>query len=315
VRFCVAGGAGFIGSHLTDRLLSDGHEVVVLDNFVTGRPRNLAHLDAHPRLTVLQADICRPPEIPGPFDGVFNLASPASPNDFVPLSVEILLTGSTGTRALLDLARAKGARFLQASTSEVYGDPLVHPQREDYLGNVDPIGVRGVYDEAKRFGESLVMAYHRRHAMPTRIARIFNTYGPRMRPDDGRVIPNLINQALDGKPLTLYGGGRQTRSFCYVDDLVSGFLKLMESDEPLPVNLGNPVEITVAQLAEEIIELTGSPSRLEDRPLPPGDPKRRCPDITRARTRLGWQPIVERRDGLRRTIEFFRAVRDSAASA
>jgi dTDP-glucose 4,6-dehydratase len=315
VRFCVAGGAGFIGSHLTDRLLSDGHEVVVLDNFVTGRPRNLAHLDAHPRLTVLQADICRPPEIPGPLDGVFNLASPASPNDFVPLSVEILLTGSTGTRALLDLARAKGARFLQASTSEVYGDPLVHPQREDYLGNVDPIGVRGVYDEAKRFGESLVMAYHRRHAMPTRIARIFNTYGPRMRPDDGRVIPNLINQALDGKPLTLYGGGRQTRSFCYVDDLVSGFLKLMESDEPLPVNLGNPVEITVAQLAEEIIELTGSPSRLEDRPLPPGDPKRRCPDITRARTRLGWQPIVERRDGLRRTIEFFRAVRDSAASA
>lgn len=315
MRFCVAGGAGFIGSHLTDRLLSDGHEVVVLDNFVTGRPRNLAHLDAHPRLTVLQADICRPPEIPGPLDGVFNLASPASPNDFVPLSVEILLTGSTGTRALLDLARAKGARFLQASTSEVYGDPLVHPQREDYLGNVDPIGVRGVYDEAKRFGESLVMAYHRRHAMPTRIARIFNTYGPRMRPDDGRVIPNLINQALDGKPLTLYGGGRQTRSFCYVDDLVSGFLKLMESDEPLPVNLGNPVEITVAQLAEEIIELTGSPSRLEDRPLPPGDPKRRCPDITRARTRLGWQPIVERRDGLRRTIEFFRAVRDSAASA
>lgn len=315
MRFCVAGGAGFIGSHLTERLLSDGHEVVVLDNFVTGRPRNLAHLDGHPRLTLLQADICLPPEIPGPLDGVFNLASPASPNDFVPLSVEILLTGSTGTRALLDLARGKGARFLQASTSEVYGDPLVHPQREDYLGNVDPIGVRGVYDEAKRFGESLVMAYHRRHGMPTRIARIFNTYGPRMRPDDGRVIPNLINQALDGKPLTLYGGGRQTRSFCYVDDLVAGFLKLMESDEPLPVNLGNPVEITVAQLADEIIELTGSSSRVEDRPLPPGDPKRRCPDITRARTRLGWQPVVERRDGLRRTIEFFRAVRDAAASA
>jgi dTDP-glucose 4,6-dehydratase len=243
-------------------------------------------------------------------DGVFNLASPASPADFVPLSVEILMTGAVGTRRMLDLALAKRARYMQASTSEVYGDPLVHPQREDYLGNVDCTGIRGVYDEAKRFGESMVLAYHRRHRLPTRIARIFNTYGPRMRPDDGRVIPNLVNQALAGEPMTLYGGGTQTRSFCYVDDLVDGFVRLIHSDEPRPVNLGNPAEITVATLAAEIRELTGSSSPLVDRPSPPGDPKQRKPDITRARA-LGWEPRVGRREGLAKTIEFFRAVRNA----
>lgn len=314
MRYCIAGGAGFLGSHLTERLLADGHDVVVLDSFITGRPDNLAAVRGHPRLALVSGDICDMPDIPGPLEGIFNLASPASPTDFADLAIDIMMTGSLGTRRLLDLAVAKGARFMQASTSEVYGDPLVHPQTEDYCGNVDPVGMRGVYDEAKRFGEALVAAYHRRFRLRTRIARIFNTYGPRMRPDDGRVIPNLINQALDGRPLTLHGGGAQTRSFCYVDDLVEGFVRLIGSDETRPVNLGNPVEITVRDLAEEVIAVTGSTSVLEDRPLPPGDPKRRCPDITRARTVLGWEPRVPRREGLLRTIEFFRGLRAARAA-
>jgi len=311
MRYCVAGGAGFVGSHLVERLLADGHDVVVLDNFRTGRRENLAHI-RDPRLTLRELDITEPFRLDGPFEGVFNLASPASPNDFREFSIEILRAGSTGTDHLLQLAVAAGARFLMASTSEVYGDPMVHPQQEEYLGNVDSIGVRGCYDEAKRFSEALVSAYHRRFKLRTRIARIFNTYGPRMREQDGRVIPNFIRLALDGKPLPLYGGGNQTRSFCYVDDLVDGLIRLMGSDETRPVNIGNPVEVTVEHVAREINDLVGSRAGLIDEPLPPNDPKRRCPDISRAVEALGWRPRVARREGLQRTIEDFRTRRAAA---
>jgi dTDP-glucose 4,6-dehydratase len=303
----VTGAAGFLGSHLVDRLLEAGHDVVGMDNLVTGSAANLAHLGAHPRFKFVQHNVSQYIALHGALDGILHFASPASPVDYLGLPIQTLKVGALGTHNALGLAMAKGARFMLASTSEVYGDPLVHPQPETYWGHVNPVGPRGVYDEAKRFAEALTMAYHRAHGLDTRIVRIFNTYGPRMRPSDGRVVSNLIVQALRGEPMTLYGDGSQTRSFCYVDDLVDGILRLFERGTAEPVNIGNPAEFTVRRLAEVILELTGSPSRIELRPLPVDDPKQRCPDITRARALLGWEPQVALADGLRRTIESFRA--------
>jgi dTDP-glucose 4,6-dehydratase len=303
----VTGAAGFLGSHLVDRLLEAGHDVVGMDNLVTGSAANLAHLGAHPRFKFVQHNVSQYIALHGALDGILHFASPASPVDYLGLPIQTLKVGALGTHNTLGLAMAKGARFMLASTSEVYGDPLVHPQPETYWGHVNPVGPRGVYDEAKRFAEALTMAYHRAHGLDTRIVRIFNTYGPRMRPSDGRVVSNLIVQALRGEPMTLYGDGSQTRSFCYVDDLVDGILRLFERGTAEPVNIGNPAEFTVRRLAEVILELTGSPSRIELRPLPVDDPKQRCPDITRARALLGWEPQVALADGLRRTIESFRA--------
>lgn len=308
MRVLVAGGAGFIGSHLCDRLLERGHEVVAVDSFLTGRRANVAHLSAHERFTLVEHDVCRPLEglsvLDVPFDLVMNLASPASPSDFARLPLEILDVGSNGTRHLLEVARSHGARYFLASTSEVYGDPEVHPQPESYFGNVNPIGPRSCYDEAKRFSEAMAMAYRRVHGVDVRIARIFNTFGPRMRPDDGRVVTNFVVQALRGEPLTLYGDGEQTRSFCYVDDEVLGLLAVAESDELRPVNVGSTAEFTMRELAETVRELAGSTSEIVTVPLPAereGDPAQRQPDVTRI-TALGWRPETGLREGLERMI-------------
>lgn len=306
MRFIVSGAAGFIGSHLCDRLLDEGHEVLALDNLLTGSRANLAHLQGHPRFRFLQHDVCEPLEVEPPVDAVLHLASPASPKDYMRYPIETLDAGSTGTRRMLELARRHGARFLLSSTSECYGDPLVHPQPESYWGNVNPVGPRSCYDEAKRFAEALTMAYRRVHGLRTSIARIFNTYGPRMKLDDGRVVPTFLGQALRGAPLTVYGDGSQTRSFCYVSDMVEGLWRLLLSDEPGPVNLGNPTELTVLEFAQQILRLTGSRSPIEFLPLPQDDPRRRQPDITKARQVLGWEPRVALADGLRETIDWFR---------
>jgi dTDP-glucose 4,6-dehydratase len=309
MRVLVAGGAGFLGSHLCDALLDRGDEVVCLDNYVTGRARNVDHLAGHPRFSLVPHDVTSPAaveaELLGDLDAVMNLASPASPKDYLALPLETLAVGSTGTRNLLEIARHHGARFFMASTSEVYGDPLVHPQPETYWGHVNPIGERSVYDEAKRFSEALTAAYRRTHALDTRIVRIFNTYGPRMQVDDGRVVSNFVVQALRDEPLTIYGDGSQTRSFCFVSDEVRGFLALLDSDVPGPVNIGNPVEFTMLELAELVIELTGSTAGVEHRPLPSDDPRQRRPDITIAREQLGWEPLVGLREGLELTIPYF----------
>ena len=302
----ISGGAGFVGSHLCDRYLADGHSVLAVDNLVTGQKSNIDHLNGNLRFRFIEHDISKPLFVNEPLDRVLHFASPASPVDYLQLPIQTLKVGSLGTHNMLGLARAKGARILLASTSEVYGDPETHPQREDYWGNVNPIGVRGVYDEAKRFSEAMVMAYHRAHGLETRIVRIFNTYGDRMRLDDGRVLPNFMGQVLRGEPLTIYGDGSQTRSFCHVSDLVDGIVRLMESDTPLPVNIGNPEEITILQFAQEILNLSGSKSLLSFKPLPQDDPKVRQPDITKARQILGWEPRVSRQDGLARTLEHFR---------
>ena len=306
MHFAVAGAAGFVGSHLCERLIADGHSVLAIDNFITGSPGNLDSLRNEPRFAFLEHDVCRPLSISTPLDVVMNLASPASPKDYLEHSLETLDVGSNGTRNLLELARAHSARSLLASTSECYGDPDVHPQREDYWGNVNPVGPRSCYDEAKRFAEAVTMAYHRKYAMRTRIARIFNTYGPRMKLDDGRVVPNLIDQALKGLPLTVYGDGSQTRSFCYVSDLVDGLIRLSLSDEPYPVNLGNPHEMTVLEFAEAVRAATGSSSTIEFRELPTDDPRRRRPDIAKAQRLLDWKPRVPFDEGLRLTIDHIR---------
>ena len=308
MRIVITGAAGFLGSHLCDRFLAEGHEVVGIDNFITGNPANIAHLERHPQWQFFRHDVSTYIDVDGPIDGVFHFASPASPVDYLELPIQTLKVGSLGTHKALGLARAKGARFLLASTSEVYGDPLVHPQPESYWGNVNPVGPRGVYDEAKRFAEAMTMAYHRFHGVDTRIVRIFNTYGPRMRPRDGRVVSNFIVQALQGEPLTIYGDGAQTRSFCYVDDLIEGIVRLFERGTPDPTNIGNPNEFTVRQLAERVIAVTGSKSRIESRPLPTDDPKVRQPDITRARAILDWEPCVPLEEGLARAVAYFREV-------
>jgi dTDP-glucose 4,6-dehydratase len=302
----VSGAAGFVAFHLCQRLLRDGEEVIGVDNFASGQPDHAAVLRGHPKFRWMEADVARAFSVSGPVTKVFNLACPASPVDFEPLSIEILRTCSEGVLNLLHLARQKEATFLQTSTSECYGDPLVHPQVETYYGNVNPIGLRSPYDEGKRFAEALITAFHRRHGLPVRIARVFNTYGPGMRPNDGRVISNFIMQALANKPLTLHNEGKQTRSFCYVDDLVEGLIRLSRADYTQPVNLGNPDEVTIRQVAEEIVELIGSTSKLESVPARADDPAVRCPDITRARALLGWSPQVPRREGLKRTIDDFR---------
>jgi len=305
-RVLITGGAGFIGSHLCERFLADGADVICTDNFLTGTPDNIAHLFSNPRFTFIQQDVTTYIYVKGPVDAILHFASPASPVDYLELPIQTLKVGSLGTHKALGLAKEKGARFLQASTSECYGDPLVHPQNEDYWGNVNPIGPRGVYDEAKRFAEAMTMAYHRTHGVATRIVRIFNTHGPRMRLRDGRVVPNFIAQALRGEPMTVYGDGSQTRSFCYVSDLVEGIVRLLRSDYSGPVNCGNPAEVTILQFAERIKKLTGSKSEIVFRPLPVDDPKQRQPDITRARTLLGWEPSVGLEEGLRHTIDYFR---------
>jgi dTDP-glucose 4,6-dehydratase len=304
-RAVVAGGAGFIGASLCARLLDGGWSVVCVDNLVTGSADNAKALSDRPGFAFVEADVTEPLPVEGPLDAVLNLACPASPADFGPLSLEILDVGSRGVANLLGLSARHGARFLQASTSEVYGDPLVHPQPETYWGNVNPIGFRSVYDEAKRFGESLTVAYARRHSLPVRIARIFNTYGPRMRPDDGRVVSNFITQALRGEPLTVYGDGSQTRSFCYVTDLVEGLLALLDSECSEPVNIGNDDERTMLEVAELVREMCGSSSEIVFTDLPADDPSVRRPDLTRARTQLGWEPTTPFKAGLARTIEWF----------
>ncbi len=306
-RVVVAGGAGFLGSHLCDALLARGDSVVCVDNLVTGRRENVAHLVGHDRFELIEADVCEPFEVPGSVDVVMNLASPASPVDYYALPIETLDVGSIGTKRLLELAKANEARFFMASTSEVYGDPDIHPQVEEYWGNVNPIGQRSMYDEAKRFSEALCFAYHRTHGVDLRVVRIFNTYGPRMQPDDGRVVSNFIVQGLRGEPLTIYGDGSQTRSFCFVDDEIRGFLALLDSDVVGPVNVGNPGEFTMIELAELVIELTGSKAGMVYEPLPSDDPKQRRPDISIAKSELGWEPQIALREGLARTIEHFRA--------
>lgn len=333
MRILITGGAGFLGSHLSDMLIGKGHEVVAMDNLITGRAENIAHLMGHPRFSFIKYNVCDYLHVDGPLDAILHFASPASPQDYLEMPIATLKVGALGTHKALGLAKAKGARLLLASTSEVYGDPLVNPQPESYWGNVNPISPRGVYDEAKRFAEAITMAYHRYHGLDTRIVRIFNTYGPRMRPNDGRVVSNFIVQALQGKPLTIFGDGTQTRSFCYADDLVRGITALLladsdktvdqrtdrstfltKSSQPLPetihdpVNIGNPRELTVKDIAELVLRLTGSKSAIEYRPLPADDPKVRRPDIRRAKTLLGWEPQVELEDGLRKTIEYFRQV-------
>jgi dTDP-glucose 4,6-dehydratase len=309
VKLIVTGAAGFIGSHLVERLVADGHDLVGVDNLCTGNRDNLARLASDPRFTFVEADVCEPVEHPalaGPFDRLYHLASPASPVDYLRLPLETLRTGSEGTRRMLGLARASGARFLLASTSEVYGDPEVHPQDESYRGSVNPIGPRAVYDEAKRFGEATASAHAREGLVEVRIARIFNTYGPRMALADGRALPEFLRAALKGKALPVFGDGSQTRSFCYVSDLVEGLVRLMESDVEGPVNLGNPDEITIMDLAREVIELAGSSSDIALKPLPQDDPTRRRPDITRAREKLGWEPRVGRAEGLALTLDDFK---------
>jgi len=333
MRILITGGAGFLGSHLCEQLVSQGHTVVCVDNFLTGRPENVAHLMGTDRFSLVKYDVCNYLQVDTPLDAVMHLASPASPQDYLTYPIATLKVGALGTHKALGLAKAKGARFLLASTSEVYGDPMVNPQPESYWGNVNPIGARGVYDEAKRFAEAMTMAYHRYHDVDTRIARIFNTFGPRMRPNDGRVVSNFIVQALQGKPLTVFGDGRQTRSFCYVDDLVDGIIALLmvESDKSVdqrinpaescltrtaemtggvhdPVNIGNPRELTILEIASLVLKLTGSLSAVQHHPLPVDDPKVRRPDIRKAKALLGWQPVVKLEEGLQKTIEHFRKV-------
>ncbi|HTO74414.1 MAG TPA: UDP-glucuronic acid decarboxylase family protein [Gemmatimonadales bacterium] len=308
MRVLITGAAGFLGSHLVDRFLADGHSVIGMDNFLTGSPDNLSHLAGHPRFRFIQQDVTEFMYVEGPLDGVLHFASPASPIDYLELPIQTLKVGSLGTHKALGLAKAKGARFFLASTSEVYGDPQVHPQTESYWGHVNPVGPRGVYDEAKRFGEAMTMAYHRHHGVDTRIVRIFNTYGPRMRPLDGRVVSSFIVQALRDEPLTMFGDGSQTRSFCYVSDLIDGIMRLFLSSRTDPTNIGNPNEFTVRQLAEMVLRLTGSKSTIESRPLPTDDPKVRQPDITVARNVLGWEPAIQLEEGLARTIAYFRDV-------
>ena len=308
MRVLITGAAGFLGSHLCDRFLADGHSVVGLDNFITGNPDNIAHLVGNARFEFVRHNISTYTYVAGPLDGVLHFASPASPVDYLEYPIATLKVGALGTRNALGLALAKKARFFLASTSEIYGDPLEHPQTESYWGNVNPIGPRGVYDEAKRFAEAVTMAYHRYHGMDTRIVRIFNTYGPRMRPNDGRVVSNFIVQALSDQPLTIYGDGSQTRSFCFVADEVEGIYRLFMRGDNNPTNIGNPNEFTVRQLAELVIELTGTKSKLVERELPVDDPKVRQPDIRRAREMLGWEPAVSLREGVTRTIDYFRSV-------
>ncbi len=308
-RVVVTGGAGFVGSHLCESLLARGDEVVCVDNLATGSRRNIEPLSDDPGFQFIEQDICDPIAVDGDVDAVLNFASPASPRDYHDLPIETLLVGSQGTRQALELARTHGARFLTASTSEVYGDPHVHPQREDYWGNVNPVGPRSVYDEAKRFGEALTMAYHRTYGVDTRLVRIFNTYGPRMRPQDGRVVSNFIVQALRREPLTIYGDGQQTRSFCFVEDEVRGILLLLDSEGIHdPVNIGNPNEFTILELAQVVLETVDTSSELVFEPLPQDDPTQRCPDITRARSLLGWEPAIQLREGVARTVEYFARV-------
>jgi dTDP-glucose 4,6-dehydratase len=307
-RALITGGAGFLGSHLCDLFLSRGHEVVCMDNFLTGSPANIKHLFGRDGFTFIKQDVTQYIHIDGPLDYVLHFASPASPIDYLEKPIQTLKVGSLGTHKTLGVAKDKGARYLIASTSEVYGDPLTHPQREDYWGNVNPVGPRGVYDEAKRFAEAMTMAYQRFHGVETRIVRIFNTYGERMRVNDGRVVPAFISQALRNEPLTVFGDGSQTRSFCYYSDLIEGIYRLLMSDEVQPTNIGNPSEMTVLQFAQEIKRLTGTSAPIEFRPLPEDDPKIRRPDITKARTILDWEPKVPLEEGLSKTIEYFRTV-------
>ena len=302
----VTGGAGFLGSHLCERLLKEGYRVICVDNFITGSPKNIAHLEDNEAFRLLEHDVSKPFELEEDVDVVLHFASPASPIDYLEHPIQTLKVGSLGTHNALGLTKAKNARILLASTSEVYGDPLIHPQPESYWGNVNPVGPRGVYDEAKRFAEAMVMAYHRYHGVETRIVRIFNTYGPRMRPRDGRVVPAFIQQALENQPLSVFGDGSQTRSFCYVDDLIEGIYRLLSSDRTEPTNIGNPHEMTILQFAERIKALTGSSSTIEYKPLPEDDPKIRQPDITAARKYLDWEPQVPLDEGLEKTIEYFR---------
>ncbi len=307
MRALVTGGAGFIGSHLCEALLERGWEVICVDNFVTGSKKNVEHLLDNKLFTLIEHDISQPLEIKGDIHGVFHFASPASPIDYLKLPIQTLKVGGLGTHNTLGIARAKKARYLLASTSEIYGDPEQHPQKESYWGNVNPIGVRGCYDEAKRFAEAITMAYHRYHDIDTRIVRIFNTYGPRMRIEDGRVVPNFIAQALRNEPLTVYGDGTQTRSFCYVTDLIEGIIKLFEAPGYDPVNLGNPDEHTIKEFAERIIEIMGASSSIVYKPLPADDPKRRRPDISRAKERLKWEPKVSLEEGMQKTIDWFKS--------
>ena len=304
----VSGAAGFIGSHLCERLLADGGSVVGLDNLITGSRRNLVHLANHPRFRFIEHDVTQPLEPSGRFDHVWHLASLASPKEYLGHPIETLESGSTGTRNMLEIARRVGARFLVTSTSECYGDPLEHPQVETYWGNVNPVGMRSCYDESKRYAEALTMAYHRYHGVRTNIARIFNTYGPRMALKDGRVVPAFLDQALQGQPLTIFGDGTQTRSFCYVSDMVDGLVRLAASEERFPVNLGNPVELTILEFAERIRKLMGSKLPIVFEPLPDDDPKKRRPDITKAKQVLGWEPKVNLEDGLRETVEYFKTL-------
>jgi dTDP-glucose 4,6-dehydratase len=304
-RILITGGAGFIGSHLADRFLAEGHEVICVDNLITGDVSNIAHIKSE-KFTFVKYDVTNYLFVDGPLDYILHFASPASPIDYLELPIQTMKVGSLGTHKALGLAKEKGARFLLASTSEVYGDPLVHPQTEDYWGNVNPIGPRGVYDEAKRFSEAMTMAYHRFHGVETRIVRIFNTYGPKMRIRDGRAVPNFMCQALKGEDITVYGDGSQTRSFCYVSDEVDGIYRLLFSDVDTPVNIGNPAEMSVLQMAEAIVKITGSKSRIIFKPLPEDDPKVRQPDITKARTLLGWEPKVGLEEGLANTLGYFK---------
>jgi dTDP-glucose 4,6-dehydratase len=306
MRVVVTGGAGFLGSHLCDALLQRGDDVVCVDNFVTGSERNVEHLFGNREFTLVEQNVSNYLWVPGGIDAVLHFASPASPVDYLEMPIQTLKVGSLGTHNTLGLARAKGARYMLASTSEVYGDPEIHPQPESYWGHVNPVGPRGVYDEAKRFAEAMTMAYHRFHGLDTRIVRFFNTYGPRMRPRDGRVVSNFVVQAILGEPITIYGDGSQTRSFAHVDDTIRGVLALLDCDESEPVNLGNPGEFTIAELADIVLELTGSTSEIVHEPLPTDDPAQRKPDITRAIERLGWRPEVELREGLVPTIDYFR---------
>lgn len=307
-RVLITGGAGFLGSHLCDRFIKEGFEVIAMDNLITGDLRNIEHLFKHPSFEFYNHDVSTFVHVPGNLKYILHFASPASPIDYLKIPIQTLKVGSLGTHNLLGLARAKKARILVASTSEVYGDPLVHPQTEEYYGNVNPIGPRGVYDEAKRFQEAMTMAYHTYHGVDTRIVRIFNTYGPRMRLNDGRVLPAFIGQALRGEDLTVFGDGSQTRSFCYVDDQVEGIFRLLMSDYHLPVNIGNPDEVTIKEFAEEIVKLTGTKQKIVYKPLPQDDPKQRKPDITKAKTILGWEPKVSRAEGLKITYEYFKSL-------
>jgi dTDP-glucose 4,6-dehydratase len=306
MRVLITGGAGFLGSHLCDYFLERGHEVIAMDNLITGSIRNIEHLAGNDKFHFIKQDVTEYIYISGPIDAVLHFASPASPVDFETFPIKILKVGALGTHKALGVAKSKGARFLTASTSEVYGDPEVHPQREDYWGHVNPIGIRSAYDEAKRFAEAITMAYHRQHGLRTRIVRIFNTYGPRMRLDDGRVVPNFVGQALRGEPLTVYGDGSQTRSFCYYSDLVEGVYRLLMSDETEPVNIGNPSEVTILEFAQVINEMIGNKAGIAFKPLPKNDPRIRRPDISKAKRILGWEPKVGMQDGLRKTIEYFK---------